>query len=88
MTKQQKKLDELSDLLLEDSAYYRMFTDDDLLNATMIFSNVLFDLVYTGAMEISDKERLKLVFKTGKDLRNLIIKSTGLDVGGLVRLTK
>jgi hypothetical protein len=84
---QQKLLKELSDIFLLDSGNYRKFTTNNLFDATFIFSSVLFDKIYTHKMYLSDKEIIILVEKIGKDIRNLIIEATGLDMHEVVKIT-
>jgi hypothetical protein len=75
----------LANLCLENSTFYQGYTDEDLFNATEIFSHVLFDVVYSENMDLSHKAKLELAENTGKAIRELILASTGKDMHGIVK---
>lgn len=86
----QTSLDYLADLCLEDNGNFREYTDENLLNATLIFNTILLDLTYQYQKpKLSEEQTLVIVEELGKNLRQHILLATGKDTHKLVRnLTK
>jgi hypothetical protein len=81
----QKSADVLANLCIENTETHNNYTDEDLLNATMIFSHFLFDAICTAKKDVSSEERCKIVYEAGNAIREIIKSSTGKDT---VELTK
>lgn len=79
-------LEEIATGLLEVAEIKPNYTDNALLNATLIFQSVFMDKVY-DCMErdgIPQEDRLKMVQSAGEELRKIIHIYTGLDTVELV----
>ena len=72
--------------LLEVAEIKPNFTDNALLNATLIFESVFMDKVFDCMQGdgISQEDQLKMVQSAGEELRKLIHTYTGLDTHELV----
>lgn len=81
----QKRVDELSDLCLMESELHHEYTDRDLVNSTIIFAHFVFDAQYSRIKKLPFKKQKELATKFGRDLRNLILKSTGKDLHAIVK---
>lgn len=79
-------LKEIASGFLETTEIKKHFSNDALIDATLIFQNVLFnkvhDLQVAENMELNDA--LNMVDSLGKDLRKLIKTYTGLDTFELI----
>lgn len=75
----------LADLCLENAEIYHKYTDEDLINAALIFSHFLIDMIYTQNKYLSQNEKEDLAETTGKAIRELIIASCGKDMHTLVK---
>ena len=73
-------LDHLAGWTLEQPQEYQEYSDEDLLNATLIFSHVLIDKVFETNQKLSQKELENLALTTGEAIRELIRSATGLDM--------
>ena len=76
----QKKLEELTNLCLENTEKYEGYNDEDLFNITFTFSHILLDIVWTTNEQLSIDEKSELVETIGKAIRELILASTGKDL--------
>jgi len=79
MKKIQTQLDKLSNLCLEEDTYQK-YSDDDLMNATLVFSHILLDIIYSESQHLSFTKQVKLAEKTGEAIRYLILSCTGKDM--------
>jgi hypothetical protein len=74
-------LEEIANGMLETAGIKPNYSDEAMLNSTIIFQSVLIDKIYNNQdydnMDILD--RFKMVEKAGEDLRKLIHTYTGLD---------
>ncbi len=74
-------IDYSSDLVLENPGEYREYSDTDLMNATLIFQEVLMAKIYDAhSKKTTPKQLLKLVGDAGKSLRQTIKLFTGIDM--------
>ncbi len=64
---------------------YQHYSDDDLVNATIIFNHFLMDHGYRVAMSLPFEMQLEKATKTGKAVRDIIIQATGKDMHELVK---
>lgn len=62
------------------SGEHLSFTEEDLFNATTIFSAVMFDLQWTYSPMMSMSEHLKRASETGQAIRKVVYDSTGRDM--------
>lgn len=74
-------LEEIAKGLLEVAEIKPNYTDNALLNATLIFQSVFMDKVYDCMQGdgISQEDQLKMVQSAGEELRRVIHTYTGLD---------
>ena len=74
-------LEEIAKGLLEVAEIKPNYTDNALLNATLIFQSVFMDKVYDCMQRdgISQEDQLKMVQSAGEELRRVIHTYTGLD---------
>lgn len=74
-------LEEIAKGLLEVAEIKPNYTDNALLNATLIFQSVFMDKVYDCMRGdgISQEDQLKMVQSAGEELRRVIHTYTGLD---------
>lgn len=74
-------LEEIATGLLEVAEIKPNFSNEALLNATLIFQSVFMDKVYDKheSLGMTLDERLEDVDLAGKELRQLILAYTGLD---------
>jgi hypothetical protein len=79
-------LKEIATGLLEVAEIKPNYSDDAMLNATLIFQSVFMDKIYDNQnfdnMDMED--RIKMVQTAGEELRKLIHTYTGLDLHKLV----
>ena len=76
---------ELADKCLGDAGNYRNYSDEDLFNATEIFSTVLLDKIFTENGKLSKPKLEELAETTGKAIRALIKACTGKDMHRIVK---
>lgn len=81
----QKMVNELANISLMSAQVHQGFLDEDLMNATQIFSHFLLDIVYTQNKHLPEDKMLELGETTGKALRELILSTTGKDMHDIVR---
>lgn len=74
-------LEEIAKGLLEVAEIKPNYSDNALLNATLIFQSVFMDKVYDCMQGdgISQEDQLKMVQSAGEELRRVIHTYTGLD---------
>ena len=79
-------LESIAKGLLQVAEIKPNFTDNALLNATLIFESVFIDKVFDCMQMdgISQEDQLKMVQSAGEELRKLIHTYTGLDTHELV----
>lgn len=75
----QKQADKLADLCLAEIKHNR-YTDGDLMNATIIFSHILMDRIYTENQHLPIDKMADMAITTGKAIRELIKVTTGKDM--------
>lgn len=77
---------ELADSLLEISEIKPNYSDNAMLDASLIFQSVFMDKIFDNQDydNMSHVHRLEMVEKAGEDLRKLIHTYTGLDTVKLV----
>ena len=76
----QTSLEYLAGLCLEVPQEFQNYTDEDLLNATLIFSHFLLDAIWKTNQDMKQKKREELADYTGKAIRELIKTATGKDM--------
>ena len=76
--------------LLEVSDFKPDYTDNAMLDVTIIFQSVFMDKIFDNQDfdNMSLDDRLKMAEKAGEDLRKLIHTYTGLDTRELVKNIK
>ena len=70
----------LADLCISEADNYHNYTEEDLFNATLIFSHFIMDVSYTNNVNLLDKEKMDKAEKIGKAIRELIQEATGKDM--------
>ncbi len=70
----------LANLCLEEGNQHHSYNDEDLLNATLIFTHFIMDLMYTKHMSLPLEKQMILAEETGNAVRELIKKATGKDM--------
>ena len=78
-------MDRLSDMCLKSGDVYNEYSDDDLLNATIIFNHILLDKIFYLCKDIGSEETLKLAEDSGKALRKHILKYANKDMHKIVK---
>lgn len=83
-------LEEIANGLLEVAEIKPNYSDNALLNATLIFQSVFIDKVYDCMQRdgISQEDQLNMVHSAGLSLKKLIHTYTGLDTVELVNNIK
>lgn len=80
-----KQTEILANLCLVNSETHQEYSDEDLINATLIFTHFFMDHIYTANQGMNMGKLLELSETSGKALRELILVSTGKDMHELVR---
>lgn len=80
----QTSLEYLANLSLEEDTH-QSYTDKDLENATLIFSHILIDVIFTTNKGFAFDKVCELSKTTGKAIRKLILASTGKDMHKIVK---
>ena len=81
MKKDNKKIENLANDILENSGIYRKYTDMDLANTVMIFSEVFLTKMYDKHKDKLDQKHLEeLAQEAGKSLRQTVKLFTGVDL--------
>lgn len=75
----------LANRCLENSDEYHNYSHLDLMNATMIFSHYLIDMIWKTNQEMRQEKREELAKTVGEAIRELIISSTGVDMHEVVK---
>jgi hypothetical protein len=80
-------LEEIATGLLEVAEIKPNYSDQAVLNATLIFQSVFMDKLFDNQNfdNMPMEERLKMAESAGKELRKLIHTYTGLDTHELVK---
>lgn len=78
-TSTQKFADILARICIADTEYHN-YTDEDLRNATTIFSHFLFDHIFSNCQHLPFEEQIELSSKSGEDLHKFIKQATGKDM--------
>lgn len=76
----QKKAISLANICLSNGEKFHEYTDDDLMNATLIFSHFLMDKIFDKNKYASRSSHIEIASSAGRDLRNIIIKYAGKDM--------
>jgi hypothetical protein len=79
-TDMQMLAEKLANKCLEHSEVYHKYTDEDLLNATLIFSHFFMDVLYTTNQNITFEKQQELAEEAGKAIRELIKMFTSKDM--------
>lgn len=82
----QIRVEKLANLCLETGETWHKYTDADLINATLIFSHFLMDVIFTENQDLTLKKQCDLATYTGKAIRELILASTGKDMHKIIKL--
>lgn len=76
-----KKIDKLSMEVLKHSGIYREYTDEDLSNVTLIFTEVFVAKMYDKhSKKLGQQGMEKLAAEAGESLRQTIKVFTGIDL--------
>jgi len=79
-------LKNLSKCCLENSEDYHRYEDKDLENATLIFSHVLMDVIFSENKHLNEEKINELAVEVGSHVRELIRWSTGKDMHEIVKI--
>lgn len=84
------QIEKLSNFVLENSGTYREYTPDDVVNATLIFSEVLMAKTYEKHLGKVNQEGMeKMAHELGVSLRQTILLFSGVDCHEAIKqLTK
>lgn len=76
------KLDKLVNECLQLPQELQNYNEQDLLNATLIFSHVFTDLSYQNyrKLNFTQFQSVKLAEESGKNIRQTILLATGIDM--------
>lgn len=77
--------EELANLCLLSSEKYHEYSDEDLVNASLIFTHIFMDHIYSSNQHLDPGSLMELAETSGKALRELIGVATGKDMHELVR---
>ena len=91
-----KDLDKLANSFLEQSVNAKLgenkpnYTNRDFMNALIIFQNALMDKMFDNQnyIEMNFEERAKMAINCGHDLRDFILKYTGLNPSNIDEFLK
>ena len=75
----QTSAESLANICLEQREH-QGYTDRDLLNASLIFSHFLLDVIWRTNLDLPQEKKLSLAKTTGEAIRELIKASTGKDM--------
>jgi len=75
----------LDNRCLESAGTYFCYSDKDLENATLIFSHILFDVVFSENRNLKIGKQMELAETVGKAIRQLVLDSTGKDLLEIVK---
>jgi hypothetical protein len=81
----QKQTEELANMCLVNSEKHQDYSDEDLINATLIFTHFFLDQIYSSNQHLEPGALMELAETSGKAIRELIGVSTGKDMHDLVR---
>jgi len=74
----------LANLCLENAEKHHRYSDEDLVNVTIIFNHFLMDILFTEN-HLPPKDMEELATLTGKAIHELILTSTGKDMKEIVK---
>ncbi len=84
-TKITKRLDTLVDMCLSEDTYQE-YNDTDLMNATIVFSHILLDVIYAkNCDKLSFEDMATLAETAGKAIRELVSMTTDKDLHDIIR---
>lgn len=84
-TKIAKRLDTLADICLSEGTYQE-YNDTDLMNATIVFSHILLDAMYTkNCDKLSLEDMATLAETAGNAIRELVSVTTDKDLHDIIR---
>jgi len=75
----------LSNLCLLEAERYHGYTDEDLINASMIFSHFLMEVLYRENKYLPQPKLEDLAETAGEAIRQLIMSCTGKDMHKIVK---
>lgn len=74
-----KAVNELSMACLEENEHQN-YTDDEIMDATVVFSHFIMDRIYSNnSGTLPPEELMKIVHESGKAVRDLLIAVVGID---------
>jgi hypothetical protein len=76
----QKSAGLLANLCLLNEDFAKNYTDEDLMNATLILIHFLGDIIYSTNKNLSFETRCELVKINGEAIRGIIEGATGKDM--------
>ena len=77
-------LESLSTLCLYEYEF-RDYTEEDLFNATLIFSHILLDNIWRTNQDLKKEAREKLAYSTGNTIKELIKIATDIDMRNVAK---
>lgn len=81
-----KEINKLAIKVLENSGVYREYSDEDLADATLIFTEVFLAKIHDyHKSKLTQKELEKIAEEAGKSLRQTILLFTGVDMHEAVK---
>jgi len=81
----QSRLNVLANKCLVADPMHRGYSDLDLTNASLVFTHVLLDEIFTTNKGMSQPKLEEIAVLTGKAIRELILASTGKDMHEVVK---
>ena len=76
-----KEINKLANTILENLGVYREYSDEDLADAALIFTEVFWVKIYDNHKDkLSQKELENIAKEAGKSLRQTILLFTGIDM--------
>lgn len=80
------KLDELSEIILDNAGTYREYNDEDLFNACQIFQGIIIAKMWDKHKDkLSIPQMEELATECGKSIRQTVLLFTGKDMHKVVR---
>ena len=89
LTKKQFKtqVNKLVTICLERSDTYQVYDDEDLMNASLIFTHIFGDVLFTENQHLCFEDRCKVATLAGEAFREFIKVSIGKDMAEVARKT-
>ena len=78
-------LKELASTILEFSEHKPEYFEQTMFDAAIVFQSVLMDQMYNYNKSLPLDQHLEIAELTGKELRKLVLKVTGLDLHKLAK---